>query len=74
MQTGGLHCKEDPNYVFPEIKLLGLVSQFPYSYTCERFMYFQDRSIYFAAAKSADRPWELEYINSSQVYECRNWH
>jgi hypothetical protein len=26
-----LHCKEDSNYVFPEIKLRGLGSQFPYS-------------------------------------------
>jgi hypothetical protein len=26
---------------------------------------------YFAAAKEADRSWE--YINRSQIHECRNW-
>ncbi len=33
-------------------------SHFPYSYICERFVYFQDRSWY--------------YINRSQIYECRS--
>jgi hypothetical protein len=34
------------------------VSQFLQSYICERFIYFQDRSVYFAAAKNVDRYWE----------------
>jgi hypothetical protein len=65
---------------FPEMKLRGLpkqnynynaVSQFPHSCICERVIYSQDRSAYFAAAKSADRSWE--YINDSQKHECRNF-
>ncbi len=48
--------------------------QSPRSYAhdiCERFIYFQDRSAYSAAGKYVDRFWE--YINRSQIHECRNW-
>jgi hypothetical protein len=37
------------------------VSQFLHSYLCERLIYFQDRSVYFSAAKYVDRSWK--YIN-----------
>jgi hypothetical protein len=57
-----------PIYVFPEMKLCSLVisktglycsvSQFLHSYFCESFIYFQDQSVYFAAAKYVDRSWE----------------
>ncbi len=49
-------------------------SQFLYihSYICERFIYFQDWSLYFAAAKYVDRSWEYN-IHHSQTHECRNW-
>ncbi len=67
-------------YVFPEMKLCSLpisntelqcfVSQFLNSYICERFIYFHNRSVYFAAAKYVDRSWE--YINRSQTHECEN--
>jgi hypothetical protein len=50
-----------PIYVFPEMKLRGLVisktefefsvSQFPHSFIFVQFMYYQDRFAYFAAAK-----------------------
>ncbi len=33
--------------------------------------YSQDQSAYFAAAKLAD--WSWEYINRTQIHECRNW-
>ncbi len=33
------------------------------TFICERFIYSQDQSAYFAAAK---------YLNSSQIHECRN--
>ncbi len=33
--------------------------------------YFQDWSVYFAAAKYVDR--SLEYINRSQPHQCGNW-
>jgi hypothetical protein len=36
------HWKEDSNYVFPEIKLRGLIPNF--SYIWERFIYSQNRS------------------------------
>ncbi len=36
------HCKNDSNLVFP-------VRKFPYSYICDRFIYSQDWSPYFAA-------------------------
>ncbi len=41
-----------------------------YTHICERFIYFQDRSVYFAAAKYVDRS---QYINRSQTHECGNW-
>jgi hypothetical protein len=44
---------------------------FLHSYICKRFIYFQDRSDYFAAGKYVDRSWE--YINRSQTHECGNW-
>ncbi len=50
-----------PIYVFPEMKLC----------VQPRLIYFQDRSVYFAAATYVDRYWE--YINRSQTHECRNW-
>jgi hypothetical protein len=70
-----------PIYVFPEMKLCSLfisitelecsVSQFLHSSSCDRFIYFQDWSFYFDAAKYVDR--SCEYINHSQTHECRNW-
>jgi hypothetical protein len=62
-------------YVFPEMKLLFPKQNYnilsPSSYThkiCERFIYFKDRSVYSAAGKYVDRPWE--YMNRSQTHEC----
>jgi hypothetical protein len=40
-------------------------------YICERFIYLQDPSVYFAAAaKYVNQAWE--YINRSQTHECGN--
>jgi hypothetical protein len=44
---------------------------YTHTYIYERFIYFQDRSAYFAAAKYVDLFWK--YINRSQTHECRNW-
>ncbi len=44
------------------ISYLGIVrpqSQFPHSCVCERFIYSQDRSIYFPAAEYADQNLEI---------------
>ncbi len=44
------HCKQDPLYVFPEMKLRGLVLNFHiHVCICERFIYYHDWSTYFAA-------------------------
>ncbi len=43
---GIVHCKDDPIYLFPEMKLRGL----PESCICERFIYSHDRSTYFEDA------------------------
>ncbi len=56
------------------ISLLGIArlqSKFPHSLVCERFIYSQERSTCFPAAKQADRSWK--YTNLSQIYACRNW-
>ncbi len=66
INTYALYRKSD--YVFPEMKLWGLV---PNACICEGFIYFPDRSAYLTAAKLADRSWE--YINRSQIHECGNW-
>jgi hypothetical protein len=42
---GIVHGKEDPIYLFPEMKLRFL----PHSCICERFIYSRDLSTYFAA-------------------------
>jgi hypothetical protein len=62
-----VHCAP-PYYTNTELKCS--VSQFLHSYICEIFIYFQDWSVYFAAAKYVDRSWE--YINRSQTHECGN--
>ncbi len=67
-------------YIFPEnetvcpryfknriIMFFLSVSTMPHSCICERFIYSQDLSAYFAA----DQSWE--YMNHSQIHECRNW-
>ncbi len=45
-----LHCKEDPIYGFPEMKLRGLVPNFHILCFCERFIYTLDRTTCLAAA------------------------
>jgi hypothetical protein len=67
----GVHCIENPIYVFPEMKLRSLVPSFLYACICEQFIHSQDRSAYLAAAKQADGFWE--FINCSQIKECGSW-
>ncbi len=57
--------------LFPKQSYNVLSQKFLHSYICESFIYFQDRSVYFAAAKYVDRSWV--YINRSQTHECANW-
>jgi hypothetical protein len=42
------HCKQDPIYVFPEMKLRGLIPKFHIHVSGNDFIYSQDRSAYFA--------------------------
>jgi hypothetical protein len=55
--------------LFPKqnYRIIYSVSQFLHSYICKKIIYFQDRSVYFAA------DWSWEYINRSQTHECGNW-
>jgi hypothetical protein len=48
-------------------RIITFCPQFLHSNICERFIYFQDRSVNFAAANYVDRSWE--YINRSQTHE-----
>ncbi len=62
-----------PIYVLPEIKQnYKVLSPNSYTYISARalYKYFQDRSVYFAAAKYVDR--SCESINHSQTPEFGN--
>jgi hypothetical protein len=68
-----------PIYVYPEMRLAAslfpeqnynVLSPNSYTHISVRFIYFQDLSVYFAAAKYVDRSWK--YINRSQTHECGN--
>ncbi len=50
-----------------------LRSQFQHSCDSERFIYIcsHDRSAYFCSIAFAD--WSWQYINFSQIHECRSW-
>ncbi len=56
----------------PFLKIARPQSQFPHSCVCERFIYSQDRSIYFL-----QQNWQIGrgniYINCSHTHECGNW-
>ncbi len=45
--------------------------QFLHSYICERFIYFQDLSVYFAAAILWNNPGTIHKLLTG--IECRNW-
>ncbi len=61
------HCTENSKQIFPEMKLRGPRSQFLHSCICERFIYSHDP--YFSVLRLlTDRK---EYINRSQIHECR---
>ncbi len=59
------HCKQDSIYVFPEMKLRGLVLDF-YIHVSGRDLYSHDRSTYFA-----NRWTDGWNINRSQIQQCR---
>jgi hypothetical protein len=48
-----------------------VISKQNYNVLSPRFIYFRDRSVYFAASKYVDQSWE--YINRSQTHEWRIW-
>ncbi len=65
-----LHCTENSKQIFSEMNLCGLVPNF-YIHVCERFIYSHDRSPISCIA-FVDR--SCEYINRSQIHDCRNWN
>ncbi len=44
-----------------------------YTHISVRYLYFQGRSVYFAAAKHVEPSCMGIYINRSQTHECGNW-
>jgi hypothetical protein len=68
-RTHTIHCKENSYYIFPEIKLRGLVPN-----VCERFILYILR-IYPPILLQPN--WQTNHgnicINRPQIYECRNW-
>jgi hypothetical protein len=65
------HCKEDSNYVFPEIKLRGLVPNFNiHTSVSDLYIPRTGPPILLQPNRQTDF-WE--YINHSQIYQCRNW-
>jgi hypothetical protein len=61
-----LHCTRNLTQIFPEVKLRNLVLNF-----CKRFIYSQKSFRLFCCKAFAD--WSWEYINRSQIHECRKW-
>jgi hypothetical protein len=64
-----LHCKEDPIYIFPEMKLRGFVSNF------DIHVSVSDLYIPSVALPIFCRWTNLGniYVNRSQIHECGNW-
>ncbi len=54
-----VHCKEDPIYVFPEMKLCGLVPSF--------YIHVSVSDLYISTIGLPN------LLNRSQIHECRNW-
>jgi hypothetical protein len=61
-------CKENPLYVFPEKKLLGISPNFHIDVSVSDLYTPTIGPPFFT---EADRSWE--YINRSPKHECRNW-
>jgi hypothetical protein len=66
-----IHCKKNPIYVFPEMKLRGLVPNFYIHVSVSDFYIPRICLPICPQQKKADRSWE--YINHSQIHECGNW-
>ncbi len=63
-RTATPHCKEDPIYVFPEMKLRGFVPNFHAIYIPTIFPYFRSK---------IGRPIVGIYKSLRETYECGNW-
>ncbi len=65
-----LHCKKDPIYVLSEMKLRGLFPNFHIHVSVSDYI-FPGPVHLFCCSKKADV--SCEYINRSQIHECRDW-
>jgi hypothetical protein len=65
-----LHCAKNSKTIFPEIKLRSLVPNF-YIHVSVIYLYFLTIRTPILLYCGADRSWE--YINRSQIHECRTW-
>ncbi len=67
-----MHCTKNLKQIFPEMKLRGLVPNFYIRKYVSAFIYSNDRSANVVQQnRRTHRSWE--YINPSQIHECRNW-
>ncbi len=66
-QQQQLHCKDDPIYVIPDMKLRGLVPNFHIHVTVSD-LYSHNRSTYFAAGRPT-----VGIFNRSHKHEFGNW-
>jgi hypothetical protein len=67
-----VHGIEDSNYVFPEIKLRGLLVPNFHIHTSVSDLYIPTIGLPIWLQQLWTDVWE--YINRSQSNECRNWH
>jgi hypothetical protein len=66
-----VHCTENPIYVFPEMKLRGLVTN-SYIYVSESDLYIPRIILpIWLQRNRQSRSWE--YLPRSQIHECGNW-
>jgi hypothetical protein len=65
-----LHCKENPIYEFPEMKLHGLVHNF-HIHVSVSDVYIS--TIFPPILLQQNRGTDRGNINRSQIHECRNW-
>ncbi len=65
-----MHCTENSKQIFPERKLRGLVPNF-YIHISVSDLYFTTIGLQTQDRKIGGPMWE--YINCSQIHECRNW-
>jgi hypothetical protein len=67
-----MHCTENLIYVFPEVKLRGLIPNFYiHEFVSDLYTFPGSVCLFGCSRILADR--SCEYVNRSQIHECGNW-